>query len=79
MSDTLSNFDVHIQALNKLGLTTNQGKLYLTLLRTGKTSGSILSKETKLARQEVYRLLNELQEKGLVEKIISAPLEFQAV
>jgi len=69
----------HLQTLNQLGLTPNQGKLYLTLLRTGKTTGSIISKETGLARQEIYRIINELHTIGLVEKIISVPTEFQAV
>jgi sugar-specific transcriptional regulator TrmB len=69
----------HLQTLNQLGLTPNQGKLYLALLHTGKTTGSIISKETGLARQEIYRILNELHTLGLIEKIISAPTEFQAI
>ena len=69
----------HLETLIQLGLTPNQGKLYLTLLRIGKNTGSTLSKETSLARQEVYRILQELHSKGLVEKIISTPTEFQAV
>ena len=63
----------------RLGLTPNQSRLYLWLLGTGKASGGMLSKQTKLARQEIYRLLTDLQEKGLVEKIIASPTEFQAV
>ena len=69
----------HLQTLNQLGLTPNQGKLYLTLLQTGKTTGSNISKETGLARQEIYRILNELHTMGLIEKTISVPTEFQAV
>lgn len=77
--DKLGYDEYHLQTLIKLGLTPNQGKLYLSLFQTGKASGGTLSKETKLARQEVYRILSELQEKGLVEKIFSTPLEFQGV
>ena len=74
------NYDNHhLQTLHQLGLTPNQGKLYLTLLQTGKTTGSIISKETGLARQEIYRILNELHTLGLIEKTISVPTEFQAV
>jgi sugar-specific transcriptional regulator TrmB len=69
----------HLQTLNQLGLTPNQGKIYLTLLHTGKTTGSIISKETGLARQEIYRILNELHTLGLIEKIINTPTEFQAI
>ncbi len=71
--------DYHLETLVQLGLTPNQGKLYLCLLRTGKATGSTLSKETSLARQEVYRILHELHNLGLVEKIISTPTEYQGV
>ena len=77
---SILNYDNHhLQTLNQLGLTPNQGKLYLTLPQTGKTTGSIISKETGLARQEIYRILNELHTLGLIEKTISVPTEFQAV
>jgi sugar-specific transcriptional regulator TrmB len=69
----------HLQTLIQIGLTPNQGKLYLALLRIGKATGTVISKETGLARQEIYRILNELHARGLVEKIISVPTEFQAV
>lgn len=71
--------DFHLQTLTQLGLTPNQSKLYLTLLRTGKLTGSAISKETELARQEVYRIISELHEIGLIEKFISSPTEFQAI
>jgi sugar-specific transcriptional regulator TrmB len=75
----LSHNNYHFQTLNQLGLTPNQGKIYLTLLQTGRTTGSIISKETGLARQEIYRILNELHTLGLIEKIINTPTEFQAI
>ncbi|MCW4000753.1 MAG: hypothetical protein NWE93_10980 [Candidatus Bathyarchaeota archaeon] len=71
--------EYHLQTLVQLGLTPNQAKLYLSLLNIGKTSGAILSKQTGLVRQEIYRLLNELYDIGLVEKFISTPTEFQAI
>lgn len=71
--------EYHLETLIQLGLTPNQGKLYLNLLRTGKSSGRTLSRETNFARQEVYRILEELHERGLVERIISTPTEFKAV
>lgn len=69
----------HLQTLIQLGLSPNQGKLYLSLLNLGKSTGKELANETYLARQEIYRLIHELQNIGLVEKIISNPTEFQAV
>jgi sugar-specific transcriptional regulator TrmB len=69
----------HLQTLIQLGLSPNQGKLYLSLLNLGRSTGKILGKETFFARQEIYRLIHELQNIGLVEKIICNPTEFQAV
>lgn len=63
----------------QLGLTSSQAKVYLALLRLGQATGKALSQGSKVARQEVYRILAELQEKGVVEKIIAAPTEFKAI
>lgn len=68
-----------VQILTRLGLTISQAKVYLELLELKKASGKITAKHSKMARQEVYRVLAELQEKGLVEKIIARPTEFEPI
>lgn len=68
-----------VQILTQLGLTISQAKVYLALLELKKASGKITAKHSKMARQEVYRVLAELQEKGLVEKIIAIPTEFKPI
>jgi sugar-specific transcriptional regulator TrmB len=70
---------INAQTLNQIGLTSNQAKLYITLLKAGRLSALNLSKHSKVPRQEVYRVLNELQDMGLVEKIIAIPNEFEAI
>ncbi|MGB9915175.1 MAG: TrmB family transcriptional regulator [Candidatus Bathyarchaeales archaeon] len=67
------------QILTRLGLTISQAKVYLALLELKKASGKVTAQHSKMARQEVYRVLAELQEKGLVEKIIARPTEFKPV
>ena len=67
------------QILTRLGLTISQARLYLTLLKLKKATGRTISKHSKVARQEVYRILAELEEKSLVERIIATPTEFKAV
>lgn len=79
LGQNLDSTEEHIHTLIELGLTPNQAKLYLCLLRVDKACGGMLSKQTKLARQEVYRLLGDLVDKGLVEKVISSPLQFRAI
>jgi sugar-specific transcriptional regulator TrmB len=49
------------------------------LLSLGKAIGKTLSRETGFARQEVYRILEELHDRGLVEKSIATPTEFSAI
>jgi sugar-specific transcriptional regulator TrmB len=65
--------------LTELGLTTNQAKTYLALLKIGRSTVKAVTNQTKIPRQESYRILQELQEKGYVEKIIAAPYEFKAI
>ena len=68
-----------VQILTRLGLTISQVKVYLGLIGLKQASGKVTAKHSKMARQEVYRVLAELQEKGLVEKIIARPTEFKPV
>lgn len=72
-------YGVDVQTLIEIGLTSNQAKLYLTLLRFGKLNVRNISHHSKVPRQEVYRVLDELREMGLIEKIITLPCEFKAV
>jgi sugar-specific transcriptional regulator TrmB len=72
-------YGVDVQTLVEIGLTSNQAKLYLTLLKFGKLNVRSISYHSKVPRQEVYRVLDELQERGLIEKTIASPFEFEAV
>jgi sugar-specific transcriptional regulator TrmB len=65
--------------LTKLGLTPSQVKLYLAVLRLGQADGKAIAKHSGVARQEVYRVIGELEEKGLIEKVITKPFEFRGV
>jgi sugar-specific transcriptional regulator TrmB len=52
--------------LARLGLSTEESKIYLALLRSGKLNISELSKSTGLYRPMVYKLLPQLYGKQLV-------------
>ena len=66
--------------LRELGLTFSQAKLYVALLVFSDfASAKTISTFSNVARQDVYRLMNELQEIGLVEKEVSNPARFKAV
>lgn len=68
-----------VQLLTRAGLTQSQAYLYLALLKKGKANAAILSRQTGTPRTETYRILNELQEIGLVEKQLCVPYVYQAV
>jgi sugar-specific transcriptional regulator TrmB len=57
----------------------NQAKIYLCLLQFGKATGKDISIAAKVARQDVYRILSELQDIGLVEKHVAVPTLFSSV
>jgi sugar-specific transcriptional regulator TrmB len=68
-----------IEDLICLGLTPSQAKLYLSILKIGQADGKAIAKHSGVARQEVYRIIGELEEKGLIEKVIAKPYEFRGV
>jgi sugar-specific transcriptional regulator TrmB len=65
--------------LTALGLNSTQAKVYLTLLRLGQTKAKAIWKTSKANRQDIYRILNELERKSLVEKLVVTPAEFRAL
>ena len=56
--------------LKKLGLSFNEIKVYLSLLKVGETSVGGIIDDLKVHRQIVYNALNELEARGMVEKTV---------
>jgi hypothetical protein len=65
-----------IETLVKLGLNASQAKIYLTLLHTGTVAAKKLSQITKIDSGEIYRQLESLERKGLIERVLKFPLEY---
>ena len=67
------------QTLMHLGLTSSQAKVYLALLRLASDSkGNTIAKIADVPRQDVYRLLAELQQIGIVQKALVKPATFKS-
>lgn len=64
--------------LTQVGFTKTQAKVYLTLLKMKEADVKTISKISNIQNPEVYRTLRELQEKGLVEKVLATPYRFVA-
>jgi sugar-specific transcriptional regulator TrmB len=68
-----------VQVLIHLGLTSSQAKVYMALVRSGICTAKAISKGSKVAREDIYRIMPKLQELNLVEKIIDAPAKYAAI
>ncbi len=74
----LTSMDEVAQVLTDLGLTLSQARVYFALSRSGVSKAKTISKISQVAREHVYEVLQQLQDLGLVEKIIGVPSKFQA-
>ncbi|NPE26714.1 TrmB family transcriptional regulator [Methanococcoides sp. SA1] len=59
-----------LEQLKIAGLTTNEAKTYLTLLKLGPSNANALAKEVALDRSLTYTILNNLTNKALVSHVI---------
>jgi sugar-specific transcriptional regulator TrmB len=67
-----------LETLTELGLTSLQAKVYLALAHLGESRASTLSRFSQVTRPDIYRILNELTDLGMVEKTMTKPLSLKA-
>jgi sugar-specific transcriptional regulator TrmB len=75
----LLSLDGIARDLMDFGLTLNQARVYVTLLKLGVAPVIGISKLSGVRREEVYRALGELEKRGIVERIIGKPLKFKTL
>ncbi len=61
-----------------LGLSLNQARVYLAILKLEKTAVGQVAKFSKVRREEVYRILSALEKMGLIERLLGKPSEIRA-
>jgi len=66
------------KTLCRLGLSRNEVKVFMHLARTGEHKASEISEALSLHRTETYRILRDLEKKGLVSSVFEKPLKFIA-
>jgi HTH-type transcriptional regulator, sugar sensing transcriptional regulator len=74
----MSKIERNIKALTQLGLTINQAKVYLALVKLGITNAKEISKTSRVVLQDIYRVMPLLEKIGMVERIVSSPSLFKA-
>ncbi len=67
-----------VETLVSLGLTGRQARVYLALLRMGNAKVKEIADLSLVNRQEIYRVIDSLQEMGLIQKNITIPTTFAA-
>jgi sugar-specific transcriptional regulator TrmB len=75
----VASFEEHVSTLVELGLSPSQAKVCLVLAKSKNLTAHTINKFSGIPRSDVYRVLAELENAGLVEKIISKPEKFHAV
>lgn len=66
-------------ALSRYGLLRNEIRVYLYLARFGERKAAEVAEAISLHRTETYRILRDLEKKGLIFSVFEKPLKFTAV
>jgi sugar-specific transcriptional regulator TrmB len=64
------------ETLSRFGLLKNEIKVYLYLARNGEKKAGEIAAAISLHRTETYRILRELEKKGMLFSIFGKPLKF---
>jgi sugar-specific transcriptional regulator TrmB len=70
--------DENTDLLLGLGLTLNQAKVYLAIIKLQKTTVGQVANFSKVRREDVYRILPSLEKMGLIERFLGKPTEIRA-
>jgi sugar-specific transcriptional regulator TrmB len=65
--------------LSRFGLLKNEIRVYVYLARVGEKKASEIAEAISLHRTETYRILRDLEKKGIVFSAFEKPLKFTAV
>ncbi len=67
-----------LEFLANAGLTVTETRVYLTLIKIGPSQIRLISKEAGIQRPNLYKILDSLSNKGLIEKEIDSPIRYKA-
>ena len=75
---TSKSLEIIEKTLFRLGLSKNEIRVYIYIARTGEHKASEISEALSLHRTETYRILRDLEKKGLILSVFEKPLKFIA-
>jgi sugar-specific transcriptional regulator TrmB len=56
--------------LAEFGFTTNQAKVYMSIIKSGSISVVKIAQNTKLHVQDIYKILHKLENMGLITRTV---------
>ncbi|MBT4165699.1 TrmB family transcriptional regulator [archaeon] len=68
-----------MEKLKQFGLTTNESKAYIYLIKNGISTAYKISKESLIPNSKIYSVLESLTAKGFVKKYDGSPKKFVSV
>jgi sugar-specific transcriptional regulator TrmB len=75
----LSVVSGHVAILVELGLALSEEIFFLVLSQGGPATAKTVAKASDVVMTAFYQIMPNLQEKGLVEVIVSSPKMFKAI
>jgi len=76
--EPLKSLKIIEDALLKFGLSRNEIRVYIYLARSGTRKAREISDALSLHRTETYRILRDLEKRGLISSVLEKPLKFMA-
>lgn len=67
-----------VDVLTELGLSNRQARVYLTILKLGEAKAKTIADHSLVNRQEIYRIIEDLEQIGLVQRNVCVPTTFSA-
>jgi sugar-specific transcriptional regulator TrmB len=62
-----------------LGCTLSQARVYIALIQIGVSKIKSITEATGIQRENIYKIIHSLENKGLIEKELGSPARYRAV
>jgi sugar-specific transcriptional regulator TrmB len=78
-SKSLTGMEAIFNLLREIGVTDQESRVYLYLAKKGSNKAREISQALKISRVQLYRILKNLEKKGMVESSFDYPTLFCAI
>lgn len=72
------SLDLLHERLTAFGFTKNEAEIYVFLTAMGPTPARVVARRFNINRMKAYRALKDLEDRGLIQRIVGRPVRFAA-